>query len=118
MNEKVRIRIVNAYPGELYKNGDVLDAERAGGGWLIEIDGSPWFVWRWKAVEIPEPEPISDLNPHKAAYVATLIWSVRFQASGIGSTMEYWAGLNPREKDYARRLLAEIMAAPDEEGGK
>ncbi len=56
-----------------------------------------------------------DLNPHKAARIAMLLWSREYAYSGKGS-MSFWDSLKESRKLICREEAAKIVEAPDERG--
>lgn len=58
-----------------------------------------------------------DLNPHKAARIAMVLWNYEYAASGKGS-MSFWDSLPEGQKTTCRDILTEIQNSPDEFGGR
>jgi hypothetical protein len=54
-----------------------------------------------------------NLNPHKAAIVAMLLYSSSYAAQGGGS-MDFWDGLPKQKKILCRDLVDRIEKAPEE----
>jgi hypothetical protein len=57
--------------------------------------------------------PNRDLNPHKAARVAMLLWNREYAQQSLGS-MGFWDSLPEPQKNVCRELLEKILSAPDE----
>lgn len=56
-----------------------------------------------------------DLNPHKAARVAMILWNREYAYSGKGS-MSFWDSLKESQKLICRDEVGKILEAPDEFG--
>lgn len=54
-----------------------------------------------------------NLNPHKAARVAMVLWGARYAKQGGGS-MDFWDKLSESEKRLCRELVKKIEKAPEE----
>jgi hypothetical protein len=54
-----------------------------------------------------------NLNPHKAARVAMILWGSQYAAGGRGS-MDFWDQLSESDQKLCRGLVAEILEAPSE----
>ena len=61
------------------------------------------------------PEPMAadrNLNPHKPARLAMVIWGRRYSQQSAGS-MDFWDALSDSEKRLASELVDEIAEAHD-----
>jgi hypothetical protein len=54
-----------------------------------------------------------NLNPHKAARIAMLLWNERYAAQRGGS-MEFWDSLTEAERQTCRKCLEQVLEAPGE----
>ncbi len=54
-----------------------------------------------------------NLNPHKPARIAMLVWGERYSKQGGGS-MDFWDRLTPTEQQSCRLWLEEIEQARPE----
>lgn len=54
-----------------------------------------------------------NLNPHKPARVAMLLWNREYAAQGGGS-MQFWDRLTESHKKLCRECVEQINAAPEE----
>lgn len=54
-----------------------------------------------------------DLNPHKPARVAMILWNREYASGGKGS-MSFWDSLTESEKQTCREIVEQIAKAPDE----
>lgn len=52
-----------------------------------------------------------DLRPHKAAKFAMYHWHTRYARQRLGS-MGFWDSLTDAEREFCRRAIVEIEAAP------
>ncbi len=55
-----------------------------------------------------------NLNPHKAARVAMILWNERYAFKQRGGSMDFWDSLTDGERETCRGLVREIEAAPKE----
>ena len=54
-----------------------------------------------------------NLNPHKAARVAMILWNKEYAAQKGGS-LDFWDKLTEQQRRTCRELAREIELAPDE----
>ena len=55
-----------------------------------------------------------NLNPHKAARLAMIIWRGEYAKQGGGS-MDFWDKIGEAKRQQARHLLKGILEAKDED---
>ena len=55
-----------------------------------------------------------NMNPHKPARVAMVLWCFEYAAQGGGS-IDFWRKLPESKKEICRRIAKEIVNAPDEQ---
>jgi hypothetical protein len=58
-------------------------------------------------------DPKRNLNPHKAARVAMVLWNKEYGAQNGGS-MDFWDKLSEGDKRICREIVKEIEKAPEE----
>lgn len=56
---------------------------------------------------------IRNLNPHKPAKIAMVLYNERYAAYGGGS-MDFWDSLTDNEKKLCRKILKDINSSPIE----
>lgn len=56
-----------------------------------------------------------NLNPHKAAVVATWLWGKAY-SNQRGGSMDYWYSLSEGDREVCRDLVKRIAEAPEERG--
>ena len=54
-----------------------------------------------------------NLNPHKPARVAMILWNEKYASQGGGS-MDFWDRLSESDKKLCRDILQQIEQAPPE----
>ena len=74
---------------------------------LYKVDGT--FLRR----EIMKSQ-VYNLNPHKPARVAMVLYNERYASQGGGS-IDFWNKLTEGEKDTCRKIVSEIESAPSED---
>lgn len=55
-----------------------------------------------------------DLNPHKPARVAMILWGHKYSQTGLGS-MGFWDTLSESNKKLCREIADQIVKALDED---
>ena len=55
-----------------------------------------------------------NLNPHKPARIAMVLWDFDYAYTQSGGSMDFWDKLSDAKKNICREIVQELAQAPDE----